>query len=174
MALLILFGFVAGVGTALSPCVLPVLPVALAAGATGGRRRPAGIVVGLALSFTFATVALVYLLDALGLSDGLLRTLAIIALLTFGVMLLVPPLAARVEVAIGRVVGSGLGGPRAGGDGFGSGLVVGASLGLGLRAVRRAGARGRDHGLGVAAVDRRAARGRAGVRHRLGDWRSTC
>ncbi|HZO37006.1 MAG TPA: cytochrome c biogenesis protein DipZ [Solirubrobacteraceae bacterium] len=129
MALLILFGFIAGIGTALSPCVLPVLPIALSAGATGGRRRPAGIVVGLALSFTFATVALVYLLDALGLSDGLLRTVAIVALLVFGVTLLMPPLAARAEVALSRAV-PGLGGPRTGGDGFGSGLLIGASLGL--------------------------------------------
>ncbi len=67
MALLILFGFVAGAATALSPCVLPVLPIALSAGATGGRRRPLGIVAGLAVSFTFATVALVYVISALGL-----------------------------------------------------------------------------------------------------------
>ena len=67
MFLLIIFGFVAGAATAVSPCVLPVLPIALSAGATGGRRRPLGIVVGLAVSFTFATVALVYVIDALGL-----------------------------------------------------------------------------------------------------------
>ena len=65
MVLLMLFGFVAGAATALSPCVLPVLPIALSAGATGGRRRPLGIVVGLAVSFTFATVALVYVISAL-------------------------------------------------------------------------------------------------------------
>ena len=65
MALLILIGFIAGAATAVSPCVLPVLPVALSAGATGGRRRPAGIVAGLTTSFTFATVALVYVIDAL-------------------------------------------------------------------------------------------------------------
>ncbi len=129
MALLILFGFVAGIGTALSPCVLPVLPIALSAGATGGRRRPVGIVVGLAVSFTFATVALVYLLDAIGLPDDLLRTLAIVVLAAFGAVLLVPPLAARVEGGLSRA-GSRLGGPRSAGDGFGSGLLVGASLGL--------------------------------------------
>ena len=129
MALLILFGFVAGIGTALSPCVLPVLPIALSAGAVGGRRRPLGIVIGLALSFTFATVALVYLLDALGLPDGLPRTLAVVVLLTFGVALLVPSLAARVEARLSRI-GSRVGRPRATGDGFGSGLLVGASLGL--------------------------------------------
>ena len=56
------FAFVAGAGTALSPCVLPVLPAVLSAGVTGGRRRPAGVIVGLVISFTFAIVALVYTL----------------------------------------------------------------------------------------------------------------
>ena len=84
MVLLILFGFVAGAATAVSPCVLPVLPIALSAGATGGRRRPLGIVVGLAVSFTFATVALVYVIDALGLADDLLRNVAIVVLIGFG------------------------------------------------------------------------------------------
>jgi len=129
MALLMLFGFVAGAGTALSPCVLPVLPIALSAGATGGRRRPLGIVVGLALSFTFATVALVYLISALGLPDDLLRNLAIAVLLVFGISLMVPPLAARVEAALSRVAGKA-GGARSGGEGFWSGALVGASLGL--------------------------------------------
>ncbi|HEX5146077.1 MAG TPA: redoxin family protein, partial [Conexibacter sp.] len=131
MALLILFGFLAGAGTAISPCVLPVLPIALSAGATGGRRRPLGIVVGLTASFTFATVALVYVLDALGLPDDLLRTLAIVVLLAFGVTLLIPPLAARLEGRLSRVAGTlSRGGARTGGDGFRSGLLVGASLGL--------------------------------------------
>jgi cytochrome c biogenesis protein CcdA/thiol-disulfide isomerase/thioredoxin len=132
MALLILFGFLAGAGTALSPCVLPVLPIALSAGATGGRRRPLGIVVGLTASFTFATVALVYVLDALGLPDDLLRTLAIVVLLAFGATLLVPPLAARLEERLSYLagrLGAGAGTAREG-DGFRSGLLVGASLGL--------------------------------------------
>ncbi len=131
MALLIVFGFLAGAGTALSPCVLPVLPIALGAGATGGRRRPLGIVVGLTASFTFATVALVYVIDALGLPDTLLRTLAIAVLLAFGATLLVPPLAARVEGALSGVAARlGARPARASGDGFGSGLLVGGSLGL--------------------------------------------
>jgi cytochrome c biogenesis protein CcdA/thiol-disulfide isomerase/thioredoxin len=129
MALLILFGFIAGAGTALSPCVLPVLPIALSAGATGGRRRPLGIVAGLAVSFTFATVALVYLISALGLPGDLLRKLAIAVLLAFGVTLMIPPLAARIEAAMSRFAGrAGIAG--GGGDGFWSGTAVGASLGL--------------------------------------------
>src|SRR5436189_3954169 len=94
VALLIVFAFVAGAATALSPCVLPVLPVALSAGVTGGRRRPLGVVTGLALSFAFATVALVYVIDALGLPGDLLRNLAIVVLLGFGVSLLVPSVSA--------------------------------------------------------------------------------
>jgi len=129
MALLMLFGFVAGAGTALSPCVLPVLPIALSAGATGGRRRPLGIVVGLAVSFTFATVALVYVISALGLPDDLLRKLAIGVLLAFGVTLMIPSLAARLEAWMSRFA-SKAGVAGAGGDGFWSGTAVGASLGL--------------------------------------------
>ncbi len=129
MALLIAFAFVAGAGTALSPCVLPVLPVALSAGATGGRRRPIGVATGLALSFTFATVALVHVIDALGLPDDLLRTLAIAVLLVFGLSLIVPFAGARVEALlsglIGRVPVRG-----ANGRGFWSGMLVGMSLGL--------------------------------------------
>jgi cytochrome c biogenesis protein CcdA/thiol-disulfide isomerase/thioredoxin len=126
---LIAFAFIAGTATALSPCVLPVLPVVLSAGLTGGRRRPLGIVTGLALSFAFATVALVYVIDALGLPDDLLRNIAIGVLLGFGIALLVPPLAARVEAWISRFTPKPGGARRAGG-GFGSGLLVGASLGF--------------------------------------------
>lgn len=128
MALLILFGFVAGAATALSPCVLPVLPIALSAGATGGRRRPLGVVAGLAVSFAFATVALVYVISALGLPGDLLRKLAIVVLIAFGVTLMIPPMAARLEAYMSRFAGRA--GVRSGGEGFWSGTAVGASLGL--------------------------------------------
>jgi cytochrome c biogenesis protein CcdA/thiol-disulfide isomerase/thioredoxin len=140
MLVLILFGFVAGAATAVSPCVLPVLPVALSAGVTGGRRRPLGVVTGLALSFTFATVALVYVISALGLPDSLLRTLAIVALIGFGVSLLVPRIGDRLEARLSRIGPSG--GPSAtagasadgtgerGGGGFWSGMLVGGGLGF--------------------------------------------
>ena len=130
MALLIVFAFVAGAATAVSPCVLPVLPVALSAGVTGGRRRPLGVVTGLALSFTFATVALVYVIDALGLPDDFVRTLAIAVLLVFGLSLLIPRLGARLEAALGRLVPARARRPAGSGEGFGSGLVLGLSLGL--------------------------------------------
>src|ERR671928_162641 len=90
-------------GTALSPCVLPVLPIALSAGATGGARRPLGIVTGLALSFTFVTVALVYVIHALGLPDDLLRTVAIVGLILFGLALAIPPIGDRLEAWLQRI-----------------------------------------------------------------------
>jgi cytochrome c biogenesis protein CcdA/thiol-disulfide isomerase/thioredoxin len=127
MLLLILFALIAGAGTALSPCVLPVLPAVLSAGVTGGRRRPLGVATGLALSFTFATVALVYVIDALGLPDDFARKLAIVVLGVFGVMLLVPPLSDRVEAFASRLI-SGPEGFR--GDGFWGGLLLGGSLGF--------------------------------------------
>jgi cytochrome c biogenesis protein CcdA/thiol-disulfide isomerase/thioredoxin len=128
MLLLVLFGFVAGAATALSPCVLPVLPLALSAGATGGRRRPLGVVTGLVVSFTFATVALVYVISALGLPDDLLRNVAIAVLAGFGLLLVFPRASARLEAALSRLPSRA---PSAGrGNGFGSGLLLGASLGL--------------------------------------------
>ena len=127
MVLLVLFALLAGAGTALSPCVLPVLPAVLSAGVTGGRRRPLGVALGLALSFTFATVALVYVIEALGLPNDFTRVLAIVTLLVFGVLLCVQPLSDRLEAWISRVVPKPA---RPGGDGFGSGILLGASLGL--------------------------------------------
>lgn len=128
MALLVLFGFIAGAATALSPCVLPVLPVALSAATTGGRRRPAGIVAGLVASFTFATVALVYVIDALGLPDDLIRNLAIMVLIGFGLLLLLPALSARLEGWVSRFTARFT--PRREADGFWSGVLAGAGLGL--------------------------------------------
>ena len=127
MVLLILFALVAGAATALSPCVLPVLPAVLGAGVTGGRRRPLGVVTGLVAAFTFATIALVYVIDALGLPNDLLRNLAIATLLVFGITLLIPGLGDRIEAFGSRIAP---GPARVGGDGFGSGLLLGASLGL--------------------------------------------
>src|SRR5450432_4266277 len=87
MLLLMVFALVAGAGTAITPCVLPVLPALLSASAAGGRRRPLGIVLGLAVTFTIAIVALAQLVKGVGLAAGAARTLAIVVLLAFGVIL---------------------------------------------------------------------------------------
>jgi cytochrome c biogenesis protein CcdA/thiol-disulfide isomerase/thioredoxin len=127
VVLLLLFALIAGAGTALSPCVLPILPVLLSAGATGGRRRPLGIVLGLAVTFTITIVGLAEVVDGVGLGDGSLRSLAVVVLLGFGVLLLMPPLADRAEALLSPLARFG---PHNTGDGFLSGLLVGAALGF--------------------------------------------
>jgi len=130
MVVLLVFALLAGGATAVSPCVLPVLPLAFSVGLTGGRRRPLGVVTGLALSFTFAVVALVYVISALGLPNGFLRTAAIIVLGVFGLTLLVPRLADRLEARLTRLGAAGQPAARTRGNGFWSGLVAGTGLGL--------------------------------------------
>ena len=127
MVLLVLFAFVAGAGTALSPCVLPVLPAVLSAGATGGRRRPLGVVIGLAATFTVTIVGFGAVVDGVGLGDSALRTLAAVVLLAFGIALVVPRLGALLEGPLSRLPRVG---PRGRGDGLRSGLLVGAALGF--------------------------------------------
>jgi cytochrome c biogenesis protein CcdA/thiol-disulfide isomerase/thioredoxin len=127
VALLALFAVLAGAGTALSPCVLPILPALLSAGATGGRRRPVGIVIGLAVTFTITIVGLAEVVDGVGLGDGTLRSVAIVVLLGFGIAVAVPAVGARLEAPLSRLARLG---PRTAGDGLWSGVGVGAALGF--------------------------------------------
>src|SRR5205085_12038611 len=87
MLVLMLFALVAGAGTAITPCVLPVVPALLSASAVGGRRRPVGIVVGLAATFTIAIVALAQLVKGVGLASGAARSLAMVVLVGLGLVL---------------------------------------------------------------------------------------
>ena len=123
MPLLLAIAFAAGLITALSPCVLPVLPVLLAGGAAGGTRRPYAIVAGLVLSFTVFTVTAAALLDALSLPQDLLRDAAVALLVLAGLAIAVPPLGHLLQrpfLALTR---------RRPGD-LGGGLVLGLALGL--------------------------------------------
>src|SRR5215218_10641678 len=120
MLVLIAVGFAAGLITALSPCVLPVLPILLAGGATGGRRKPYAIIAGLVASFTAFTLAGVWLLDALGLPTDVLRNIAIVLLFVVAASLLFPRLSLALEQRLARL------GRRPGGD-LGGGLLLGSA-----------------------------------------------
>jgi cytochrome c biogenesis protein CcdA/thiol-disulfide isomerase/thioredoxin len=127
MFVLVTFAVLAGAGTALSPCALPVLPALLSAGSVGGRRRPLGIVLGLSITFTVTIVGLANVVDGVGLGNDPLRDVAIAVLLVFGLALLAPDVAARLEAPLSRLARFG---PRTAGDGFVSGLLVGGALGF--------------------------------------------
>jgi cytochrome c biogenesis protein CcdA/thiol-disulfide isomerase/thioredoxin len=127
MLLLIGFAVLAGAGTALSPCVLPVLPALLASGGIGGRRRPLGVVIGLTVTFTVTIIGIAGVVDGVGLGSDPLRDVAVAVLIASGLALMVPGLADRLEARLSRIAAFG---PRSRGDGFRSGLLVGAALGF--------------------------------------------
>ena len=123
MLVLIGIGLAAGFITAISPCVLPVLPIIFAGGATGGRRKPFAIVAGLILSFSAFTLFGVWALRQLGLPQDFLRDVAIGLLFLVAATLLFPRLEEIVQRPLLRLT------RRPGGD-LGGGLLLGASLGL--------------------------------------------
>jgi cytochrome c biogenesis protein CcdA/thiol-disulfide isomerase/thioredoxin len=127
MIVLLAFAALAGGATAITPCVLPVLPALLSASGSGGRRRPLGVVAGLTLTHTVTIVGIASVVDGVGFADGTLRTLAIAVLCVFGLTLLVPRASHWIEArmaALSRL------GPRRAGGGFWSGLPVGGALGF--------------------------------------------
>jgi cytochrome c biogenesis protein CcdA/thiol-disulfide isomerase/thioredoxin len=142
MLVLMVVGLVAGVITSLSPCVLPVLPVVLTAsvpshtgaassGATErddtGRRerswRPYGVVAGLMLSFSVATLFGSLLLSALHLPANLLRVVGIAVLVVIGVSFILRPFGELLERPFTRLAGRPVN-PKS------NGLILGMGLGL--------------------------------------------
>jgi cytochrome c biogenesis protein CcdA/thiol-disulfide isomerase/thioredoxin len=123
MVLLLLIGFLAGVVTAISPCVLPVLPILLAGGAAGGRRRPYAIIAGLVLSFAVFTLTAAWIIDRLGLPDDFLRNAALVLLFVVAATLFVPRLGELLERPFLPLT-------RRRPAGSSGGFVLGLSLGL--------------------------------------------
>jgi cytochrome c biogenesis protein CcdA/thiol-disulfide isomerase/thioredoxin len=121
--LLYAIAFLAGIVTAVSPCVYPVLPIIFAGGASGGRRRPYAIIAGLVVTFILSLLFVGWLLDRLGLSADFLREVSIGFLLLFAATLVIPPLARAIERPLVRFS------RRPSGD-LGGGFLLGASLGL--------------------------------------------
>jgi cytochrome c biogenesis protein CcdA len=83
-----LLGYVAGIVSTLSPCVLPLLPVLVASVVAEHRWGPIALAAGLTLSFVvfglfFATIGI-----AIGMDQGLPRKIAAVLLIVFGAFLL--------------------------------------------------------------------------------------
>jgi cytochrome c biogenesis protein CcdA/thiol-disulfide isomerase/thioredoxin len=127
MIVLLLFALLAGAATAVTPCVLPVLPALLSASGTGGRRRPFGIVAGLTVTFTITIVGVASVVDGVGVGDGTLRTVSIVVLALFGGTLLYPPAGHWIA---DRLSGLARFAPTKDADGFWSGVLVGGALGF--------------------------------------------
>jgi cytochrome c biogenesis protein CcdA/thiol-disulfide isomerase/thioredoxin len=132
MLVLLAFAFLSGVITILSPCILPVLPIVLAGGSSGGKARPFGVIAGFVASFSFFTLALSALVQALGVPADAMRYAAIVLIVLFGVVMLVPRLRELFDVAVSRIAsrGGAGGAPSRKRAGFWGGIPVGLSLGL--------------------------------------------
>ena len=130
MLILLVVAFIAGLVTAVSPCVLPILPIVLATGAGGDRRRPYLVIAGLIASFSFFTLASVQIISALHLPASALRDVAVVVIAVFGLSLVVPSLTALFDRATARIPAIGVRLAGSGGTGVAGGLLTGVGLGL--------------------------------------------
>ena len=127
----LLFAFLAGVLTILSPCVLPLLPVLLSSASSEHRVAPAALAAGVGLSFAFIGAGLASLGFAAGPEATGIRIVSAVVLIGIGVVLLIPALQSSFAVAAGPFSGwidRRLGGFAAAGliGQFALGLLLGA------------------------------------------------
>ncbi|MDQ2966728.1 MAG: hypothetical protein M3R37_00190, partial [Actinomycetota bacterium] len=123
MLILVPIAFAAGVITAFTPCILPVLPIVLAGGAGAGKRRPYAIAAGLITTFTAFLLAGAWLWGLIGISAKHQIQIGAALLLALALTLIVPKVGELVERPFLFVT------RRRAGD-LGGGFFLGASLGL--------------------------------------------
>ena len=131
MGILLLFAFISGLITIFAPCIWPLLPLILGTTATGGHRKPLGVVLGIVISFGILTLTLSYVIRIIPFDPNVLRLFSVFLIGFLGLTLLIPALAQRVEGAVSRFSGSFAGrfvGKNT--DGFWGGLITGLALGI--------------------------------------------
>ncbi len=155
----VLFGFVAGLLSTLSPCVLPLLPLVLGPAAAAHRWGAAALAAGVVLSFVAVGLFVATVGFSIGLDGEWFRRVSAVLLAVMGVVLLSGTLQARFAAAGGGVSDWGSRAMarlqpagRLGGLGgqFAMGLLVGAvwspCVGPTLGAASVLAAQGRDLG----------------------------
>jgi cytochrome c biogenesis protein CcdA/thiol-disulfide isomerase/thioredoxin len=132
MSTIALIGFLGGLITGVSPCILPVLPVVFVSGLESARdsdrvgsstARPYLVIAGLVCSFSVVTLAGSALLSALHLPQDAIRWAALVVLILIGLGLIFPPLQHLLERPFARIPQRQLSSGR---SGFGLGLALGA------------------------------------------------
>lgn len=123
--------FVAGLLSVLSPCVLPLLPLVLGAAAAEHRLAPALLAAGVAISFVVVGLFVATIGFSVGLDGAVFRVGAAALMIAIGVILIAPPLQARVAAAGGPLsdrMNAAFGGFSANSlfGQFGVGLLLGA------------------------------------------------
>lgn len=122
--------FLEGIALIVSPCILPILPLVLAASVEGGRKRPYGIIVGFVMAFTLFAIVARQFITLTGLDPGMIRNASLVLLALFGLVLLSTKLS---EIFGTLTQGAATLGHRLasnGNGGFGSGILIGSLIGL--------------------------------------------
>ena len=123
MLILVPIAFAAGVITAFTPCILPVLPIVLAGGTTGTPRKPYAIVAGIVTTFTAFLLAGAWLWSLIGVDEKYQLKIGAALLLVLALSLVVPKVGDLVERPFRFLT------RRRAGD-LGEGFLLGAGLGL--------------------------------------------
>ncbi|MBV8939609.1 MAG: cytochrome c biogenesis protein DipZ [Alphaproteobacteria bacterium] len=122
--------FLEGVALIASPCILPVLPLVLSASVEGGKKRPFGIITGFVLSFSAFALFARFLVARLHLDLDIIRNASLVLLLLFGIVMISSTLSEKFSQWTQGAASLGSALSRRGGEGFASGIVIGALIGL--------------------------------------------
>lgn len=122
--------FLEGVALIVSPCILPVLPLVLATSVDGGRKRPYGIIIGFVLAFSVFAIVARKVVALLGIDLDTIKDVSLVLLALFGLVLLSSWLSDRFSALTQGLADFGNRLAGTGGEGLGSGIVIGALIGL--------------------------------------------
>lgn len=125
-----LLAFFAGTLTVINPCILPLLPIVVAAAFSNGKLGAAALLAGLVAGFATLGV-LVNATGALfGLDERVLRAFVAVLLIVFAAVLLIAPLERRFSALVAPVGTAGANlAARAGQYGIAGQFAVGLLLG---------------------------------------------
>ncbi|MBP6859600.1 MAG: cytochrome c biogenesis protein DipZ [Candidatus Magasanikbacteria bacterium] len=127
----IIFSFLAGILTIGAPCILPMLPIILgvSVGHTS-KTRPLFITLGFITSFSLAGLTLSYIVQSFMIPPDFLRTVAVVGLGIFGILMLFPKIFELLAQRLSGVFTQAQQiGQKAGNKNIG-GFVLGIILGL--------------------------------------------
>jgi cytochrome c biogenesis protein CcdA/thiol-disulfide isomerase/thioredoxin len=123
--------FLEGIGLVFSPCILPILPLILAGGASGDRRKPFGIIVGFVLAFTVFALISRQIFSIFGIPQDAIQKASYILLMLLGIVMLVPQLEELFsELTQGLASKAQNLSAESKESGFRGGLVLGGLIGL--------------------------------------------
>lgn len=127
----LVFAYFAGMLTLINPCVLPVLPIVLAASLQATSRGPVMLAAGMTVSFVAFGMFVTTIGYTIGLTQEVLAQIGAVMMILFGLTLLTPAIASRFEMATQGIAGSAnkkmLGRDMSGEGGqFVGGLLLGA------------------------------------------------